>query len=163
MKSKDEDRSDGLHGSEGIDLAQFDEDFARIEVEERKFEPIPDGKYQVNVENAELTKAKISGNPMLKWTLRILDPPYRGRLRWRNNLMVTQENIHWLKKDLCICGLDLAKLSDLPENVERLINVRLMVTKRTRNGNENIFFNKRIEPETERKDIWPKDDDDIPF
>jgi hypothetical protein len=68
-----------------------------------------------------------------------------------------------MKPPCCICGLDLAKLSDLPENVERLINVRLMVTKRTRNGNENIFFNKRIELEAERTDIWSKDDDDIPF
>jgi len=30
----------------------------------------PDGKYQVNVEKAELTEAHTSGNPMLKWTLR---------------------------------------------------------------------------------------------
>ena len=61
-----------------IDLAQFDDDFAQAEVEEREFETIPDGKYRVNVERVELTRAQTSGNPMLKWTLR---PPRWGVLR----------------------------------------------------------------------------------
>ncbi|HOM98868.1 MAG TPA: DUF669 domain-containing protein, partial [Acidobacteriota bacterium] len=69
-----------MHGGEDIDLTQFDEDFAEAEVEERDFEPIPDGKYQVNVERVELTRAQTSGNPMLKWTLRIIAPRFRGRL-----------------------------------------------------------------------------------
>jgi hypothetical protein len=33
-----------------IDLAQFDDDFAEAPIEERDFEPLPDGKYQVVVE-----------------------------------------------------------------------------------------------------------------
>ena len=123
-----------MHGGEDIDLTQFDEDFAEAEVEERDFEPIPDGKYQVNVERVELTRAQTSGNPMLKWTLRIIAPRFRGRLLWRNNVMATRENIKWLKTDLHTCGLDL----------EKLIGVKLEVTKRTRGENENVYFNRRI-------------------
>ena len=133
-----------MHGGEDIDLTQFDEDFAEAEVEERDFEPIPDGKYQVNVERVELTRAQTSGNPMLKWTLRIIAPRFRGRLLWRNNVMATRENIKWLKTDLYTCGLDLEKLSDLPANLEKLIGVKLEVTKRTRGENENVYFNRRI-------------------
>jgi len=133
-----------MHGGEDIDLTQFDEDFAEAEVEERDFEPIPDGKYQVNVERVELTRAQTSGNPMLKWTLRIIAPRFRGRLLWRNNVMATRENIKWLKTDLHTCGLDLEKLSDLPANLEKLIDVKLEVTKRTRGENENVYFNRRI-------------------
>ena len=133
-----------MHGGEDIDLTQFDEDFAEAEVEERDFEPIPDGKYQVNVERVELTRAQTSGNPMLKWTLRIIAPRFRGRLLWRNNVMATRENIKWLKTDLHTCGLDLEKLSDLPANLEKLIGVKLEVTKRTRGENENVYFNRRI-------------------
>lgn len=133
-----------MHGGEDIDLTQFDEDFAEAEVEERDFEPIPDGKYQVNVERVELTRAQTSGNPMLKWTLRIIAPRFRGRLLWRNNVMATRENIKWLKTDPHTCGLDLEKLSDLPANLEKLIGVKLEVTKRTRGENENVYFNRRI-------------------
>jgi len=102
-------------------------------VEERDFEPIPDGKYQVNLERVELTRAQTSGNPMLKWTLRVIAPRFRGRLLWRNNVMATRENIKRLKTDLHTCGLDL----------EKLIGVKLEVTKRTRGENENVYFNRQ--------------------
>ena len=77
----------GQHHSPGsdIDLTDFADDYTAAEVEEREFEPVPDGKYQVNVDQVELVRAKSSGNPMLKWTLRILAPRFRGRLLWRNN------------------------------------------------------------------------------
>jgi len=98
----------------------------------------------VNVERVELTRAQTSGNPMLKWTLRILAPRFRGRLLWRNNVMATRENIKWLKTDLHTCGLDLEKLSELPDNLDKLLNVKIEVTKRTRGENENVYFNRRI-------------------
>ena len=130
--------------ADDLDLSQFDDDFAGAPIEEREFEPIPDGKYQVNVEKVELTRAKSSGNPMLKWTLRVLAPQCRGRLLWRNNVMATRENLKWLKNDLHVCGLDLAKVSDLPGRLEELLDVKLEVTKRTRGDNENVYFNRRI-------------------
>jgi len=144
MQNDNYENYDQGYGQDDIDLAQFDEDFAEAEVEERDFEPIPDGKYQVNVERVELTRAQTSGNPMLKWTLRIIAPRFRGRLLWRNNVMATRENIKWLKTDLHTCGLSLEKISDLPANLEKLINIKLEVTKRTRGENENVYLNKRI-------------------
>ncbi len=126
------------------DLAQFDDAFESAEVEDREYETLPDGKYQVNVERAELVRAKTSGNPMLKWTLRIIAPTHKGRLLWRNNVMVSSMNIKWLKQDLYICGLQLTKLSDLPGYLEQLLNIKLEVTKRTRGENENIYFNRHI-------------------
>ena len=133
-----------------IDLTQFDEEFAEAEVEDREFEPVPDGKYQVNVDQVELTRAQTSGNPMLKWTLRIIAPRFAGRLLWRNNVMATRENIKWLKTDLHTCGLELEKLSELPNHLSRLLNVKLEVTKRTRGENENVYINRRIVLEDDR-------------
>ena len=144
MQNDNHENHDQGYDQDDIDLAQFDDDFAEAEVEDRDFEPIPDGNYQVNVERAELTRAQTSGNPMLKWTLRIIAPRFRGRLLWRNNVMVSRENIKWLKTDLHTCGLSLAKISDLPANLEKLINIKLEVTKRTRGENENVYLNKRI-------------------
>jgi hypothetical protein len=136
--------SDAATYDPGIDLAQFDDDYAEAPIEERDFEPLPDGRYQVVVEKVELTRAQSSGNPMLKWTLRVLGPQHKGRLLWRNSVMASRENLKWLKSDLHTCGLDLAKLSDLPTSLDRLLDVHLEVVKRTRNEAENIFFNRRI-------------------
>lgn len=131
-------------GMSELDLAQFDDDFAEAPVEEREFDEIPDGKYQVNVEKVELTRAQSSGNPMLKWTLKILGPRLAGRLLWRNSVMASKENLKWLKTDLHTCGLEIEKLSDLPARLGDLLDVKLEVTKRTKGENENIYFNRRI-------------------
>lgn len=127
-----------------LDLAQFDETFESLPVDERDFEAIPDGKYQVSVDKVELTRAQTTGNPMLKWSLRIIAPNHIGRFLWRNNMMVTSENIRWLKQDLYTCGLNLNKLSELPDNLEKLLNIKLEVTKRTHGENENVYLNRRI-------------------
>lgn len=139
-----ESRYPGEDDVPGVDLSQFDDDFAEAPIEEKEFDTIPDGKYQVTVDQVEITTAKSSGNPMLKWTLKILAPRFRGRLLWRHNVMATRENIKWLKNDLHVCGLDLQRLSDLPANLERLLDVNLEITKRTKGDNENIYFNRRI-------------------
>jgi hypothetical protein len=127
-----------------LDLARFDRDFADAPLEERTFDTIPDGKYEVNVDRVELTTAKSSGQPMLRWSLRILGPRCENRLLWRNNMLATRENIRWLKNDLHACGLDLQRLSDLPANLERLLDVKLEVTKRSKGDSENIYFNRRV-------------------
>ena len=132
------------HGGERVDLSQFDEDYAVAPVEERDIQKVPDGKYQVNVEKVEIARAKTTGNPMLKWTLRILGPACRGRLLWRNNVLASRENLKWLKSDLHVCGLDLGKVSDLNDRVHELLDVKLEVTKRTKGENENVYFNRRI-------------------
>ncbi len=150
------------NNNNNFDLSEFDEEYASAEVEERSFEAIPDGKYQAQIDRIELTTAKSSGAPMLKWSLKILGPTHEGRLLWRNNVMGSSENIKWLKNDLFTCGLELEKISDLPANLEKLLDVKLEITKRTRGENENIYFNRRIVTD----DIPTADDelaDDIPF
>ena len=147
------------------DLAMFDNDFADAPVEERA-ESVPDGKFQVNVDKVELTWTKVNSHPMLKWTLRILGPKYVNRLLWRNNVMASKENIRWLKAELHTCGLELKKLSDLPASLERLLDVKLEVTKRTKGDNENIYFNQRIvldDAAAEGSGDAGNADTDIPF
>lgn len=128
-----------------IDLSQFDDDYRSEQPEERgDFESVPDGKYQVSVEKVELTEAQSTGNPMLKWTLRVIAPKFVNRLMWRNSV-ITHNTLKYVKTDLHLCGLDLEKLSDLPKQLKKLLDVKLEVTKRTKGDNENIFFNRRIE------------------
>lgn len=130
--------------NDDLDLAQFDDDFETADVEEKEFDEIPDGKYQVKVDRVELTRSESSGNPMLKWALKILGPTHKGRLLWRNNVIASKDNVKWLKNDLYTCGLQIEKLSDLSGKLEPLLDVGLEVTKRTKNEFENIYFNRRI-------------------
>jgi hypothetical protein len=150
-------------GSGHLDLKQFEEDFAQAEIDDQRFEAIPDGKYQVNVERVDLTRAQASGYPMLKWTLRILAPRFRGRLLWRNNVIATRENIRWLKQDLHTCGLDLERLSELPNRLDDLLDVKVEVTKRARGENENVYFNRRVVLEDGPSDYNAGPQDDCPF
>jgi hypothetical protein len=147
-----------------IDLTQFDDDFRAEQPEDRgDFETVPDGKYQVTVEKAELTEAQSSGNPMIKWTLRILGPKFANRLMWRNSV-ITQNTLKYVKTDLHLCGLDLERLSDLPKHLDRLLDVKLEVTKRTKGDSENIYFNRRIETgQSEAKFRREADDVLVPF
>ncbi len=127
-----------------FDLAQFDDGFQQAEVEDHEFDPVPDGKYQVRVEKAELTRSREAGTPMIKWTLRIIGSAHADRLLWKYNVL-REENMKWVKTDLHICGLDIEKMSELPDRLEHLLDVTLEVTKRTKDDRENVYFNRRIE------------------
>jgi hypothetical protein len=129
---------------EEIDLSKWDEEYVNAPIEDRDLEPLPDGKYQVVVDRVELTKSQTSGNPMLKWKLKVLGPKHVGATIWRNNVIGTDSNVRWLKNDLHVCGLDLELLSNLRVNMEKLLDVMLEVTKKTKGENENIYFNRRI-------------------
>lgn len=105
-------------------------------------EAVPDGRYQVNVDRVELSQ---TGDPILKWTLRILTPTHKDRLLRHNNLMLSKMNIFCLKWDLCICGLELQKFSDLPKHLDQLLNIKLEVDKRTCGEHEKIYFYRRLD------------------
>lgn len=149
-----------------IDLGEFDEDFNEAEYESNDYSPVPDGKYQVVVDGAEIEVAKTSGNPMLKWTLKILGPTHRGRLLWTRNVFMHGQSMKWLKRNLSICGFETSSLNDLKHRRGELLDVTLEITKRTRGDNENIYFNKRIKV---AEDVMAEnastadDGDDIPF
>ena len=125
------------------DLLDFDEDYETAEVSDDEFQPVPDGKYQVRVDTVELTRTQ-KGDPMLKWKLRIVGPSHGGRILWRNNVMASPDNIRWLKKDLYASDVKLARISELPANLERLLDIHLEVVKKTRGEFDAIYFNKRI-------------------
>jgi hypothetical protein len=136
-----------------FDLARWNDAYAAAPIEPREFDSVPDGKYQVVVDRVEMTKSQTSGNTMLKWKLKILGPKHEGAALWRNNVIASEGNAQWLKGDLHVCGLELEKLSDLPANLKRLLNVRLEVTKKTRGENENIYINRRLVSDAESDGI----------
>ncbi len=142
---------------EDVDLSEYDDQYN--DAPEPEFDSIPDGKYQVVVDKAEITKAKTSGNPMLKWTLKILGPTQVNRLLWTYHVLNNSTGQSWLKKDLNLCEVHLNKLSDLPKNLEYLLDVKLEVTVRTRDESQNVYFNRRLAD----SDLPEAKDDALPF
>ena len=138
-----------------IDLSQFDSEYRRQSVRsESTPESIPDGPYDVRVESVELTQSKTSRQPMLKWMLRIEGPAHTGRVLWKKRV-INQNTLKWVNAELNICGLVAEPFSDLPKFLPALHGLELQVMKRTQNGFEDIYFNRRLKDQV--------DDDGLPF
>jgi len=58
-----------------------------------------------------------------------------------------------------LCEVQLNKLSDLPKNLENLLDVKLEVTVRTRDESQNVYFNRRLAD----SEVPEVKDDDLPF
>jgi hypothetical protein len=78
------------------------------DVKGSSFDPIPEGRYNLTVDKAELTTAKDSGNPMIKATLKILDGDFKGRLVW-DNFVLTDKSLWKLKGILEAIGSNIAE------------------------------------------------------
>jgi len=129
-----------------IDLSQFDEDFRRHQSSPgQKPRPLPDGRYQVLVENVEITESKTSGYPMVKWTFRVTGPAeHANRMLWKNTV-INQKTLGIIKDDLKSCGLDIDGISDLPRRAGELLDVPLEITKRTEGQWDNVYLNRRVD------------------
>lgn len=131
------------------DLTHLDEEFAAAPKQSR--ETIPDGRYVVRVMRVDLTTTRRTGQPVLRWMLRILEPAFVGRVLWRQHVLATAGNLRWVKSDLSMCGLELERLSDLPSRLDHLRGVELHVAKRTHGGRETVYFNRRYERHEEAR------------
>jgi len=141
--------------SPAIDLSQFDAEYRRqLNNPDATSEEVPDGRYHVNVDNVELTEAKSSGAPMLKWTLRIIGPTHANRLLWHRKV-ISVNAMPYVIQDLRLCRLELPSLSELPKHLGKLLDVQLEVTKRTKDGRYSVYFENRLNV--------PEEEDDIPF
>ena len=139
------------------ELTELDDEY--IQVPDIKDDDVPDGTYQVRVNKVALVRSKTSGVPMLKWDLIILGPTKANWHLWHYNIL-KKENMKWVKRDLYCCGLELEKISDLPNNLEELLDIHLEVRKKTNGDFENIYFNRRIDTTATNQEVT---EDDVPF
>lgn len=131
---------------EGVDLSKYDDDYRKAKQADTPapYRPVPDGRYQVIIETVELTTTRNTGNPMLKWRLRIAGPTMADRILWKNGV-ITERSIPIITKDLNICGVTMESLSELPARLPGLVNLKLEVTKRTSaDGHDNVYFDKNL-------------------
>ena len=145
-----------------VNLSRFDAQFSSEAVGDRvSIEPIPDGRYEVVVDGVELTESKTSGNPMMRWTLRIIGPQMSGRVMWKSRA-ITEKTLRFVKSELTICGLQLLRLSDLPQRLDDLRNLRLEVVKRERGSFYDVYFNRLTSPQLASQPVYEMDDE-LPY
>ena len=130
-------------GTAATDLCQFDEAWPKPPVGgDDRYADIPDGKYEAVIEEARLTTTASTGRPMVVWTLRIQGPVAANRTLPKT-CVITENSVAWLKEDLSKCGLNLERLSDLPQHIHEIEGQVLPVEKRTRDGRMNVYFRRR--------------------
>ena len=126
---------------QAMDLSDFDDAFAEAETQERQ--ELPDGKYQVRVESVKLDMND-KGTRMLKWDFVVVSGPHAGRHIFKT-VVISQGSLPYIKQDLQVAGLQLAKFSELAGRLETLLDLYFEVTKRVRGEFTNVYINRRLE------------------
>ena len=153
------DKDTFMPDSSSVDLTAFDDDFAAAE--SPSLDEVPDGKYQVRIDEVRLDRSQ-KGDPMIKWDLIVIAGAQAGRHIFKNSV-ITPAALPYVKGDLKTVGLQLAKFSDLSERLEDLLNVNLEITKRARGDYTNVYFNKRLELATGGAGASNRSLDQVPF
>jgi hypothetical protein len=137
----------------GIDLSIFDDDYEAAEAP--SFEEVPDGKYQTRIQRAALTHAQSSGEPMIKWDLVVISGELEGRHIFKNAVL-TNKTLPFIKGDLLKLGLELTRISELPDRIAEVLDKAVEITVRTKGEYTNVYFNKLL-------DIPPATAGEIPW
>ena len=138
-------------------LEDFDSAF-NAAAAERTFPEIPDGRYSCCITDTRLKQSR-NGNPMLSWTLSILDNGQEGRLLFHHNVLNNEFSVARLKQDLHACGLDLDSITQLPDSIINLIGRKITVRVKTKGAYQNIYIDGLIPEDAEDAPIM----DDSPF
>jgi len=138
-----------------VDLRRFDTAYDQAEVS-RPGE-VPDGKYETQLADTQLGRSQ-KGDPMLTYDLVVCSGPYAGRHIFKN-AVITDDSLSVVKSELCTLRLDLPRFSDLQERLGELRGRTLAITKRTKNGYSNVYFNRLIQPAPGASEC----SEDVPF
>ena len=120
---------------------------------------VPDGRYEVVVAEASLTKSQRTGNPMIRYVLRITGSTFRDRIL-RKHSAITENTIRYVRKELDACGMRLERFDDLKNRIHELEGLELEIVKVTKGEDANIYFNRTL---TARSQADGVADDDLPF
>jgi hypothetical protein len=120
---------------------------------------VPDGRYEVVIVEAILTRAQKSGNPMIRYLLRIKSAKCRDRIL-RKYQVITENTLSFVRQDLELCGLKLDRFEDLKARIRELEEVELEVVKTTKGDDANVYFSRAIASRTQADGVA---EDDLPF
>ncbi len=119
---------------------------------------VPDGVYRVKVEDVSLGVSPSSGNPTVKWMLRILGPSQQRRVLYKWN-GISERSLQYLVEDLQCCGVSMKRFADLEKHLPGLVGLELEIARKTKDGRTNIYFNKLLSAKAMADAV----DDELPF
>ncbi len=126
-----------------MDLSRFNRSFdAEQAAPAPSYGEVPDGRYRVMISDLELGLAS-TGNPVLKYGLRVSSGEFRGRMIWKRRV-ITANTIRYTKSELLTCGLRLERFSHLNRRLAELQGIGLEVSKVTKGEKSDVFFNRRL-------------------
>lgn len=145
------------NSAEVVDLSAFDEDYARattIAFGDAPGDDVPDGSYDVRVEDVSLSRTTNTANPMLIWKLRILGPKCEGHTLTKVRV-VTNKTLPYVKSDLVRLGMNLDRFSDLNSRLGEMMNLEIGVYKRTQPDRRwiDIYITRGCAPLTRSDDV----------
>ena len=144
------------------ELTEFDSMWPDIDPD-KEYKDVPDGIYQVRIDKCYMTRTKTTGKPMLKWELVVLAGEYVNRVIYWNNVLGSKNNIKYLKGNLIKCGMELDKVSDLPDRTGELLDKWIMIKKKKTGEYTNCYIQGLISPDDDLDDTGTDTDEDIPF
>lgn len=149
------------------ELAQYEEAWNQAEVKDKgDFENLPDGKYQVKIDQVRFERAKTSQRLQLAWVFKVVAPDqHKNRFIFHYRGLDRPESAEWMKQELYNCGIKVVgiKVTDLPNVLpnllDRVIEVTLKTKKTDKGEFQNCFINKLLDGSGDFKN----DDLDLPF
>ncbi|MCK9599479.1 MAG: DUF669 domain-containing protein [Sphaerochaeta sp.] len=150
-------------------LAQYKEVFDGAEVkEESNYEDLPDGTYQMRIEELRFEESKKTSRPQLCWTLVVVAPSgHINRKHWHYRGIADDKGIGWMKQELANAGMDVLDMSitDIPAHLEDLLDNIIEVQIKTKGEYRNSYINRVVSApgDVPRDELPVIDDDGIAF
>ncbi len=116
-------------------LSRYDEEWNKAEAPEISYDPIPDGRYTVNIETAKIDEDDTQ-KVFLKFGFRILKGDFTRRLIFKRCRLDNPDRFGYLKADLEKIGFEIKKISELPDLLPSLVNRILEVNLKTGRPND---------------------------
>lgn len=140
-------------------------DFTGVEGQ-KAFEPLPAGKYNVEVTDFRESKAgenaKNPGAPIVAWEFTVTDGEYEGRKIWDNMAIIapseTSKGTLWrVKAMLEACGFEVD--GEIDFDPEEVLNSNLVIRLAIQKARKNEETGEEYEPRNTVKAFFPADED----
>lgn len=148
------------------ELMELDAIWGDIVVEDRNFDPLPDGRYQVEVTEARVEHAKNSGRLQFTMVMVVLSPSdLAGKSIVKCSGLDNEQSLSFVKSDLKTLQVETEKISGLPLITTMLIGnfieVALVSKKKGDETYQNVYINRLLQKPGE-EDIYDNPDN-MPF
>lgn len=131
------------------------------------FDRVPDGDYDVRVEEMEMTRAK-TGAKMLRWTFGITGPKFANRKLWKNTVFPeapknqeqaeqVKQRLSFIKRDLQALGYT-GPISQLTSVLGQFLGKELRVSTKIDGESQHVYLREQdvtsaVEKAVEAEDV----------